>query len=140
MFCRIPQWVILSCRFISRAFLFCFFNRFYFTFSDLSLQITYFFDWVSVSPWFWKYIHFSEVVQFFSYKLILAVSYGFLYFCFHLLFCLFGSSFLSFQRNSSWFHWRLFPNFLDVYFVYFLSGLNYFLASSDFTFCLFFFF
>ena len=30
--------------------------------------------------------------------------------------------------------------FLDVYFVYFISALNYFLASSDFTFGLFFFF
>ena len=102
---------------------FLFFNRFYFTSSYCSLQITYLFDSVSVSPWFWKYTHFSEFVQFFFIQIdysILLWLFVFLLSVFYFVWVLLSSSWawpevsrfcLSFQRSNSWFHWRLFPIF-----------------------------
>ena len=40
-----------------------------------------------------------------------------------------------FQRISSWFYWFFFYCFLNLYFIYFLSDLYYFLPSADLRFC-----
>ena len=49
-------------------------------------------------------------------------------------------SFVYFLKNSSWFHLSFLLVFFCLYFIYFLSYLYYLLPTTDFGFCLFFFF